>query len=40
MLVNGGADAVILGETWIDYRQIAAAGTGFDPNREREARYW
>ena len=31
---------VLLSETWNDYHQIAAAGTGFDPDWEKKVEYW
>ena len=31
---------VLLSETWNDYHQIAAAGTGFDADWEKKAEFW
>lgn len=36
----GAVSPVLLSESWNDYHQIAAAGTGFDPAWEKKAEYW
>ena len=36
----GEVPPVLLSETWNDYREIAAAGTGFDERWEKKAEYW
>ncbi len=36
----GAVSPVLLSESWNDYHQIAAAGTGFDPAWEKKAAYW
>ncbi len=36
----GDVPPVLLSETWNDYHQLAAAGTGFDPDWEKKAEFW